>query len=168
VQLAKEDEMLQALREGFAAEGVVTGSRRVSVSVDAQRLLEVCRWLREHDFAHLSAISTVDWLEQGVFELSYHVWSYQDRLLVSLKVQVDRTHPVVSSVVPVWDGSAGIHERELRELFGIAFDGNPDLAPLFLEDWQGPPPFRKDFDWREYVREHFYDRENEREHVYYD
>ena len=34
----------------------------------------------------------------------------------------------------------------------IVFDGNKNLTPLFLEDWDGPPPFRKDFNWREYVR----------------
>jgi NADH:ubiquinone oxidoreductase subunit C len=37
-----------------------------------------------------------------------------------------------------------------------------------LENWEGPNPFRKDFNWREYVRNKFYDKKNEREKVYYD
>jgi len=56
----------------------------------------------------------------------------------------------------------------MHELFGVEFEGNQDLAPLFLEDWDGPPPFRKDFDWRDYVREREYDKENERERAYWD
>ena len=42
--------------------------------------------------------------------------------------------------------NAAMHERETWEMFGIKFRGNRMLKPLFLEDWRGPPPFRKDFD----------------------
>ncbi len=54
------------------------------------------------------------------------------------------------SVSDIWK-NAGMHEREVHELFGIKFIGNPCLEPL-LTEWEGPPPFRKDFDWREYKR----------------
>ena len=53
-------------------------------------------------------------------------------------------------------------------MFGVKFEGNDDLSPLFLEDWLGPPPFRKDFDWRKYVREKYYDKKNERENIYFE
>lgn len=46
-----------------------------------------------------------------------------------------------------------MHEREIWELFGIIFDGNAMLKPLFLEKWNGPPPFRKEFDWKKFVKE---------------
>ena len=39
---------------------------------------------------------------------------------------------------------------------------------LFLEDWEGPPPFRKDFDWGKYVREKYYNKKNERENIYFE
>ena len=71
-------------------------------------------------------------------------------------------------MTPVWYENAQIHEREIHELFGVKFEGNQDLSPLFLENWEGPDPFRKDFNWREYVRDKFYDKKNEREKVYYD
>jgi len=48
-----------------------------------------------------------------------------------------------------------MHEHEAWELFKIIFKGNPMLKPLFLEEWNGPPPFRKDFNWREYVKEKY-------------
>ena len=142
--------------------------RRSWASVDNQRLVKICKWAREHGFEHLSAISAVDWVEENSYELLYHLWSYKDKFLLTLKTKIDRENPAINSVSPIWKESAQIHERELHELFGIAFAGNDDLAPLFLEDWQGPPPFRKDFNWREYVRSEYYDRENERERAYYD
>ena len=117
---------------------------------------------------HLSAISVTDWVEKGKYELTYHLWSYEDKMLVTVKTKIDRDRPVIDSVAPIWKENAQIHERELHELFGVDFKGNSDLSPLFLEDWSGPPPFKKDFDWREYVRKEFYDRENERERVYYE
>ena len=52
-------------------------------------------------------------------------------------------------------------------MFGVEFQGNPDLSPLFLEDWEGPPPFRKDFDWRAYVREKYYREDREEDRGYY-
>ncbi|MEA2021909.1 MAG: NADH-quinone oxidoreductase subunit C, partial [Candidatus Caldatribacteriota bacterium] len=54
------------------------------------------------------------------------------------------------------------------EFFGIDFKGNSNLIPLFTENWQGPPPFRKDFNWQEYVRNKYYKKENKRERGYYE
>lgn len=109
-----------------------------------------------------------DWLEKGIYELTYHAWSYADKLLLTIKTEIDRDKPTVTSTIPIWDENAQIHERELHELFGVDFEGNPDLAPLFLEDWDGPPPFRKDFNWREYVRNKYYDKKNDREKPYFE
>ncbi|MCD6380819.1 MAG: NADH-quinone oxidoreductase subunit C, partial [Candidatus Odinarchaeota archaeon] len=50
----------------------------------------------------------------------------------------------------IWP-NAEMHEREVWELFGIYFKGNHMLKPLFMEDWSGPPPLRKDFDLHGYV-----------------
>jgi len=72
----------------------------------------------------------------------------------------------MESCVSVYEENAQIHEREAYEMFGVVFKGNPDLSPLFLEDWKGPPPFRKDFNWRKYVIEKFYKKGSEREKSY--
>jgi len=167
VELEREEIIVQDIRARFNIEGEVKRSRRVLVKVEKGDLLKVSKWIKERGFEHISAISVVDWVETGIYELTYHVWSQKDKILTTLKTSIDRQEAVIDSVITVWDRSAGIHERELHELFGVNFEGNPDLAPLFLEDWEGPAPFRKDFDWREYTREKYYDSENEREHVYY-
>lgn len=165
---SEETETLEEIQSTFAVEGSVQRKGRVWVSVEPSTLRTICRWLKDHGFVHLSAVSATDWVEEKQYELTYHTWSYEDRMLVTVKTMIDRENPIIDSVVPIWEENAQIHERELHELFGILFEGNADLAPLFLEDWEGPPPFKKDFNWREYVREDLYDKNNERERVYYE
>jgi NADH-quinone oxidoreductase subunit C len=167
VEVVDEKRIVKEIKARFSIESEIKRTRRILISVDKKDLLEVSEWIKERGFKHMSAISVVDWVEAGIYELTYHVWSQKDKVLITLKTSIDREKAVIDSVITVWDRSAGIHERELHELFGVNFEGNPDLAPLFLEDWEGPAPFRKDFDWREYTREKYYDSENERERVYY-
>jgi len=166
--VTKETELLDEIKSKFKVDGRVQRKQRIWVSTDKNKLIEMCNWLKDHGFVHLSAISVTDWLEDGKYELTYHLWSYDDNILVTVKTKINREKPTISSVMPIWRESAQIHERELHELFGVEFEGNSDLAPLFLEDWGGPPPFKKDFDWRNYVRKEYYSKENERERVYYD
>ena len=164
----KETELLDEMESKLEVDGRIQRAQRIWVSTDKNKLTKTLNWLKDRGFVHLSAISVTDWLEEGKYELTYHLWSYDDKILVTVKTKIDRKNPAIDSVTPIWNESAQIHERELHELFGVKFKGNPDLSPLFLEDWDELPPFRKDFDWREYVREKFYDKKNEREKVYYD
>lgn len=164
----KETEMLDELKSRFDLEGRIQRDGRIWVTIDKRDLIELCVKLDESGFTHLSAISATDWPEDEEFELTYHVWSYSEDVLITVKTSMERGDPIIDSVVPIWRENAQIHEREIHELFGIDFEGNDDLEPLFLEDWNGPPPFRKDFNWREYVQDEFYDEEDERESVYFD
>ena len=164
----RENKVIDEISSKFKVEGKFQRERRIWVATDKESLIALCEFAKGLGFEHLSAISVTDWPGEGTFELTYHLWSYSERILLTIKTKIDRVNPVIDSVVPVWNGSAQIHEREMHELFGVEFEGNQDLAPLFLEDWDGPPPFRKDFDWRDYVREREYDKANERERVYWD
>lgn len=163
----QEQELLDMIESKLGVGGRIQRKGRIWISIKSPDLVKTCMWLREESFEHLSAISVTDWIEEGTYELTYHLWSYEHKILLTVKTTISRDEPVIDSVTPIWNENAQIHERELHELFGVKFDGNEDLSPLFLEDWKGPPPFRKDFDWREYVRNEFYDPENEREQAYY-
>ena len=78
------------------------------------------------------------------FELSYHLVSIPRRDRVRLQVRLTGQDPVVDSLVPVWPGANWL-EREIFDLFGIRFNGHPDLRRILLpEDWEGYP-LRKDF-----------------------
>ena len=165
---SKVESILKKIDSRFDVEVKVKRDNEAWLSIDNENLIDTCGSLKDKGFVHLSAISVVDWIKEGKYEVIYHFWSYKDKMLLNLKTRIDREKPAIDSVIPIWDSNAQIHEREMHELFGLKFRGNPDLAPLFLEDWNGPPTFRKDFDWRKYVRENYYDKNNEREAAYYD
>lgn len=168
IDIKKEQDFLEKINSNFDVDGKVQRKHRVWIDIKKDNLIEICTWLKKENFEHLSAISATDWLEKGIFDITYHVWSYKDKILLTLKTKIDRKKPVIDSVILIWDENAKIHERELHELFGVEFEGNNDLTPLFLEDWKGPPPFKKSFNLRDYVRSEFYDKGNEMEKSYYD
>jgi len=162
------EQLLESIGSRFDLDPRIAEDGTAWVSVGEQRLRDCLAFAKREGFDHCSAISVTDWPEDGTFELTYHLWSYGHKLLLTVTSRIDRRKATVDSVIPLWGPSAGIHERELHELFGVEFSGHPDPAPLFLEDWRGPPPFRKNFDWRDYVRRELYDEANPREHGYWD
>ena len=140
--------------------------QRMWLKINRGQLLGLLQFLKEHGFEHLSSLSALDWPDQEKLELVYHLWNYQDKLLLSIKTTIERKTPSIESAASIW-ANAQIQEREIHELFGINFLGNPDLSELFLENWQGPPPFLKDFDWQKYVKEKYYSEGREEEKGYY-
>jgi NADH-quinone oxidoreductase subunit C len=78
------------------------------------------------------------------FELNYHLVSIPRRDKVRLRVWLGGQDPVVDSLVPVWPGANWL-EREIFDLFGIRFNGHPDLRRILLpDDWEGHP-LRRDY-----------------------
>jgi NADH-quinone oxidoreductase subunit C len=97
------------------------------------------------EFRFLSDISPVDrFPSEPRFELNYHLLSISKRQRVRLRVRVPGANAVVDSVTPVWP-TANWHEREAYDLFGVRFEGHPDLQRILMpDDWEGYP-LRKDF-----------------------
>ena len=96
-------------------------------------------------FTFLSDVTGVDRFPiEPRFELNYHLLALSRRQIVRLRVRLPGNDPVTQSVVPVWP-TANWHEREIFDLFGIRFEGHPDLRRIFLpDDWEGFP-LRKDY-----------------------
>jgi len=163
----KEINIVKKINSLFKIDSDIQRKRRVWITVNKKDIIDISKFIKDMGFKHLSAISATDLIGVGKYELTYHLWSYSDNILLTVKIRINRNKPTVSSVIGVWEENAQIHERELHELFGIKFEGNPDLTPLFLEDWNNTPPFRKDFDWRDYVKKEFYSKENKREEPYW-
>jgi len=90
-----------------------------------------------------------DWLsaydagEQGLAVVA-HIWSVAQRHHLRLRTHVPRDGGSLPSVSDVWAG-ANWHERETFEMFGVVFDGHPNLVPLLLPDGFEGHPLRKDF-----------------------
>lgn len=111
--------------------------------VPPDRLLDVGRFLRDDPdmhYAFLAELNAVDYLERADrFEVTYILHSYDHNSRLRLKVRVGSEEPTVPSAVSLWPAAAW-HEREVFDLFGVQFDGHPDLRRLFLpEDWEGHP-----------------------------
>ncbi|MBI4361566.1 MAG: NADH-quinone oxidoreductase subunit C [Euryarchaeota archaeon] len=141
-----EDEVLAQLKArfpDFITEGRVKRARRIEATVKKEGLLEVAWALLEMGFGHCSSVTGVDRLQPPQMESVCHAWSYERKMLVSLKVILPRDNPRVPSLVPVWPG-AGWHERESWDLLGIVYEGHPDLRRILNpDDWRGHP-LRKD------------------------
>ena len=95
------------------------------------------------DFNYLNFLTATDYTTY--FELVYDLVSLEHNHKVVLKTRLtNREKPELASVVSVWKG-ADFQEREIYDLFGISFNGHPNLKRIFLwEGFQGYP-LRKDF-----------------------
>lgn len=90
-------------------------------------------------------LTAVDWYPSVPrFQLSYHILSHAYKEMIRLRVIVDEADPTVASITSVWPG-ANYYEREVFDMFGIRFDGHPNLRRILMPDeWQGYP-LRKDY-----------------------
>lgn len=151
------DEISSAVKSRFGKSilNILSEDKRIIFTVTKEVCHEALSQLKAVGFDHLSDVTGIDYMTDGEFEIVYHLWSHTEKVRAILKVRIARESPAIESAIDLWPG-AQIHEREAHELFGIAFGGNSDLSPLFLEDWTEIPPFRKDFDTREYVRRQYY------------
>lgn len=115
--------------------------------VPAGRLLEICRSARDEApflMDYCSLVTAVDRPESGQLEVVYHLFSMTAYHELMLKVRVPRDDPHLPSVSSIWS-AANWHEREAYDLFGITFDGHPDLRRIMMtDDWVGYP-LRKDY-----------------------
>ena len=126
--------------------GSVIESRDGDVRIELASIPNVARFLRDTEgleFSFLSSITAVDYVER--FELVYHLTSLKFNQSIVLKANCyGRDDLSAPSVSGVWRG-ADFQEREVWDLFGIRFEGHPNLKRILL--WEGFPghPLRKDY-----------------------
>ena len=113
--------------------------------VDAARIVEICRSLKDQGFERLATVTAVDrHPAEPRFEVVYHIHSIQHNQRRRLKCRIPSAPAEIDSVVSVWR-SANWYEREVFDLFGISFRAHPDLRRIMLpDDWDGHP-LRKDY-----------------------
>jgi NADH-quinone oxidoreductase subunit C len=135
--------VVQKLKEwdAQAVADVIEFCGEVTVVVPREHLRRASEFLATEAslrFSYLSDITTVDRFPIAPrFEINYH-----ERL--RLQVKLAGAEPVVPTVTLVWP-TANWHERENYDLFGIRFDGHPDLRRILMpDDWEGFP-LRKDY-----------------------
>ncbi len=135
------DGLAERLRGDFPEALVARG--QAMVSVDASALVPALERLRADPdlaFDFLSSVTATDWPGRTPrFWLAYELYSMTHRHRVRVKVGLPQDEPRVPSVTSLFP-TANWHEREVYDMFGVVFDGHPDLTRILLPDgWQGHP-----------------------------
>ena len=119
--------------------------------IDASKINAISFFLRDEErlqFEALSCLSGVDY-DKDNLAVVYHLYSYALNQKLVVKVLVPKSNPVVPTVSDVW-ATANWHEREAFDMFGMTFEGHPDLRRILCpEDWDGFP-LRKDYKVQEF------------------
>ena len=122
----------------------------VVVKADAKNIPEICRICREDprlDMNYLRSLAVVDYVEY--LQVVYLLYSLDKKHKCIIKTDVPNDNPVVPSITAIYP-SANWHEREGAELFGVNFDGHPELKPLLLYEGFEGYPGRKSFPFHDY------------------
>ena len=146
---AAEDPLVTVLREelGEAIESARTLGGDLTLQVRREAIAEVCAALKErHGFTYLVDLCGVDFPgREPRFEVVYHVCSPAANRRVRLKVAAGEGEAAaVPSVTGVWR-AANWPEREVWDLYGVHFNGHPDLTRILLWEGFNGHPLRKDF-----------------------
>jgi NADH-quinone oxidoreductase subunit C len=151
---------LRVLRADFphAVVDAVRFRNETTIHVTPTHWREICIHLRDHSRLQvnmLSDLTAVDMLrlrERPRFDVVAQLYSIPNRTRLRLKTGVDDGEPV-PSLVPIWNGANWL-ERECYDMFGIVFEGHPNLKRMLLpDDWEEGYPLRKDYPlrgWREF------------------
>ena len=119
----------------------------LTVKAEAADIVAVMRFLRDDprcQFWNIVDIAGVDWpSRERRFDVVYHLLSPKQNARVRVKIETDETTPV-HSIIEVFPG-ADWFEREVFDLYGIAFTGHPDMRRLLTDYGFDGYPLRKDF-----------------------
>lgn len=164
--MSKSAKLASLLDQTFGGriQGCSVAFGEVTIGIAPEHLTELCLTLRDQQslrFEQLMDLCGVDYLhygqeiepgdeatdrgpEDGRYAVVYHLLSVAHNWRLRVKVAVDGEPPVLDSVVDVWS-SANWFEREAFDLYGIVFDGHPDLRRILTDYGFIGHPFRKDF-----------------------
>jgi NADH-quinone oxidoreductase subunit C len=121
----------------------------MTLYVHRDRIVELCRTLRDSEGLRFELLSSLSGVDYGVdvvdrLHVVYHLTSMTYRRRIRLEVSVSTEDPHVPSVTGVYP-TADWQERETWDMFGIVYDGHPGLTRILMpDDWDGHPQ-RKDY-----------------------
>ena len=142
-------QIIDVLREKFAdrIRAAFADDKHPRVHVDTADWRDVAEFLHGDPrlaFDWLANLSGVDYVADDRMAVVYDLWSFELHHTFAVKVYCPRADPHVPSVLDLW-AAADWNEREAYDMFGIRFDGHPDLRRILCaDDWEGYP-LRKDY-----------------------
>ena len=146
--IALLDASLDVLKDFFPEGGALDDIPQVNIS--KEHTLEACRLIKEDPRTAtemLLCLACVDYSEY--FQMVYILQSLEPERTLVLRTTVPYLDTTVPSVTSVWR-AADWYEREAHDLFGVSFDGHPDMSPLLLYEGFEGFPGRKEFPFNEY------------------
>jgi NADH-quinone oxidoreductase subunit C len=117
----------------------------LTLTIAADKIRAAAATVQAAGYNFFEDVTAVDWFPSSPrFQLSYHIVSHTYKERIRLRVLVAGDAPSVETITSVWP-AANFYEREVFDLFGIRFEGHPDLRRIMMPDeWQGHP-LRKDY-----------------------
>jgi NADH-quinone oxidoreductase subunit C len=117
----------------------------LTITVAAADIIAACEAAKSAGYNFLEDVTAVDWYpSEPRFQITYHILSHGLKARLRLAVKLGSDDLSIDSITGVWP-SANFYEREVFDLFGVSFNGHPNLKRIMMpEDWQGHP-LRKDY-----------------------
>ena len=118
---------------------------KAQLTVSADSIRETLEWLRTKGYSFMASLHGVDYYPQEPrLGVHYELLDMYEVDRITVKVRVPTDAPNVPSVTEAWP-TADHQEREVYDMFGVVFDGHPDMRRILMpEDYEGYPQ-RRDF-----------------------
>jgi NADH-quinone oxidoreductase subunit C len=148
------DEILNRMRQKLGADAFTTSEFRDNkrVIVAPARLFEIMQFLKEQcGFDMLAELTAVDYLRYPAardrFGVIYCLLNTQSGVRLFVKTHLNEPELALPSVYPLWKGADWL-EREVYDMYGIEFEGHPDLRRILMPEEFTAFPLRKDYPLR--------------------
>jgi NADH-quinone oxidoreductase subunit C len=117
----------------------------LTLTIEPEQIRAAAAAVKAAGYIAFEDVTAVDWFPSSPrFQVSYHILSHAHKERIRLRVMLPAEDPAVETVTSVWPG-ANYYEREVFDLFGIHFEGHPNLRRIMMpDDWTGHP-LRKDY-----------------------
>ncbi len=141
---------LRKLADKFPGSILETHSHRGddTAVVKKEDIFAICKLLRDDEallYNFMMDLTAVDYFgKEPRFEVVYHFYSLQYNRRVRIKAKVSESECAIDSIVPLW-ASANWFEREVFDMYGISFNGHPEMRRILLYEGFEGHPLRKDY-----------------------
>ena len=147
--MAEESVTIKKLCERFGDRVEVVPSIDMdTVKIGREDIIDVCSFLRNEedlDYDLLRDVTCVDYIrEKPRFEMVYHMYSIYHGHEVRVKARLEEQDPTIDTITAIWVG-ANWYEREVYDMYGVKFDGHPDLRRILMYPEFEGYPLRKDY-----------------------
>ena len=116
------------------------------MSTDRETIYDLCKLLHDTlNYEQATSVCAVDYID--TVQVVYHITNYLTGIMVEITVDLPDGDLHIPSVALIWEG-ANFHERETYELFGVIFEGHPNLKRLLTPTSYEFYPFRKSYKLR--------------------